>query len=161
MWFKLVKTGWVKQGWVLPNQPCLQSPPKIFEVSSLQLCAGASSSGQTRMGGSSSASKKKKNGLERKYLSIQCTGYLKSWPVTKVGLQSDYSDTESVDDGSMSCLVAVARLQPSFNAAVEDCVERGQRTAHGVEFTSRHGTDGKFCYVDQRVTLILGYTPQV
>jgi len=125
--------------------------------------AGASSSSQARIGGNSSGSsgsKKKKNGVERKYLSIQCTGYLKSWPVTKVGLQSDYSDTESVDDGSMSCLVAVARLQPSFNSAVEDCMERGQRTAHGVEFTSRHGTDGKFCYVDQRVTLILGYTPQ-
>merc|ERR1719282_247530 len=104
--------------------------------------------------------KKKKTGVDRKYVSIQCTGYLKSWPCTKVGLGSDFSDQESVDESSMSCLVAVARLQPSFSASIEDCVERGQRTAHGVEFTSRHGTDGKFSYVDQRVTLILGYTPQ-
>merc|ERR1719282_1486230 len=103
--------------------------------------------------------KKKKTGVERKYVSIQCTGYLKSWPMTKVGLGSDFSDTESVEDTSMSCLVAVAKIQPSFSASIEDCIDRGQRTAHGVEFTSRHGTDGKFSYVDQRVTLILGYTP--
>ena len=79
--------------------------------------------------------------------------------MTKVGLQADFSDTESVEDTSMSCLVAVAKIQPSFSASIEDCIDRGQRTAHGVEFTSRHGTDGKFSYVDQRVTLILGYTP--
>ena len=61
----------------------------------------------------------------------------------------------------MSCLVAVARVQPSFSQSIEDSADRGQRTAHGVEFTSRHGTDGKYSWVDQRVTLILGYTPQV
>lgn len=61
----------------------------------------------------------------------------------------------------MSCLVAVARVQPSFAQSIEDSADRGQRTAHGVEFTSRHGTDGKYSWVDQRVTLILGYTPQV
>ena len=105
--------------------------------------------------------KKKKNGVDRKYVSIECTGYLKSWPCAKVGLGSDFTDQESVDaESSMSCLVAVAKIQPSFASSIEDCVERGQRTAHGVEFSSRHGTDGKFCYVDQRVTLILGYTPQ-
>ena len=63
--------------------------------------------------------------MDRKYVSIQCTGYLKSWPCTKVGLGSDFSDQESVDESSMSCLVAVARLQPSFSASIEDCVERG------------------------------------
>ena len=69
--------------------------------------------------------KRRKNGVDRKYVSIQCTGYLKSWPCTKVGLGSDFSDQESVDESSMSCLVAVARLQPSFSASIEDCVERG------------------------------------
>ena len=60
----------------------------------------------------------------------------------------------------MSCLVAVARLQPSYRVAIEDSLERGQNTAAGVEFISRHGPDGKFSYVDQRVSLVLGYTPQ-
>ena len=116
----------------------------------------ATSSSDSR---SSASSKKKKTGVEKKYVSIQCTGYLKSWPMTKVGLQGDFSDDSSVDDSSMSCLVAVAKVQPSYQASIEDCIDRGQRTAHGVEFTSRHGTDGKFSWVDQRVTLILGYTP--
>jgi len=111
---------------------------------------------------SSTAGKKKKSSsLEKKYLSIQCTGYLKSWPLTKVGLDQDFSDPDSQDgDSCMSCLVAVGRLQPSFKTTIDDCLEKGQTTAPGVEFTSRHGTDGKFSYVDQRVTLLLGYLPQ-
>jgi len=114
--------------------------------------------------GSSSSTggkKKKSSSLEKKYLSIQCTGYLKSWPLTKVGLDQDFSDPDSQDgDSCMSCLVAVGRLQPSFKTTIDDCLDKGQTTAPGVEFTSRHGTDGKFSYVDQRVTLLLGYLPQ-
>ena len=72
------------------------------------------------------AVKKKKNSADRKYVSIQCTGYLKSWPCTKVGLGSDFSDQETVDESSMSCLVAVARLQPSFRESIDDCIERGK-----------------------------------
>jgi len=111
---------------------------------------------------SSTAGKKKKSSsLEKKYLSIQCTGYLKSWPLTKVGLDQDFSDPDNQDaDSCMSCLVAVGRLQPSFKTTIDDCLDKGQTTAPGVEFTSRHGTDGKFSYVDQRVTLLLGYLPQ-
>merc|ERR1719220_831042 len=114
--------------------------------------------------GSSSSTggkKKKSSSLEKKYLSIQCTGYLKSWPLTKVGLDQDFSDPDSQEgDSCMSCLVAVGRLQPSFKTTIDDCLDKGQTTAPGVEFTSRHGTDGKFSYVDQRVTLLLGYLPQ-
>ena len=111
---------------------------------------------------SSGSGKKRKSGGggEKKYLAIQCTGYLKSWPMTKVGLHSDYSESDNYEESSMSCLVAVARLQPSYRVAIEDSLERGQNTAAGVEFISRHGPDGKFSYVDQRVSLVLGYTPQ-
>lgn len=110
--------------------------------------------------------RKGKGSHDKKYLSIQCTGYLKSWPLTKVGIEQ--SEPEPGDIGGslgetetcMSCLVAVGRLQPSFQTTIEDCIERGRTTANGVEFTSRHGSDGKFSYVDQRVTLLLGYLPQ-
>ena len=84
--------------------------------------AASSSSGP---GQETKSGKRKKNGVERKYVSIQCTGYLKSWPCTKVGLGSDFSDQESGDESSLSCLVAVARLQRSFSESIEDCVERG------------------------------------
>ena len=114
--------------------------------------SSSSGSGKKRKGG---------GGSEKKYLAIQCTGYLKSWPITKVGgLHSDYSESDNYEESSMSCLVAVARLQPSYKVAIQDSQERGQTTAAGVEFISRHGPDGKFSYVDQRVSLVLGYTPQ-
>ena len=82
-------------------------------------------SGSSGPGPETKSGKRKKNGVERKYVSIQCTGYLKSWPCTKVGLGSDFSDQESGDESSLSCLVAVARLQRSFSESIEDCVERG------------------------------------
>merc|ERR1719153_331834 len=115
--------------------------------------------------GSSSSTggkKKKSSSLEKKYLSIQCTGYLKSWPLTKVGLdpETSHGAEEGDPESCMSCLVAVGKIQPSFQTTIEDCLERGDTTAHGVEFTSRHSTDGRFSYVDQRVTLLLGYLPQ-
>ena len=84
--------------------------------------AASSSSGQ---GPEAKSGKRKKNGVERKYVSIQCTGYLKSWPCTKVGLGTDFPDQEGGDESSLSCLVAVARLQPSFSASIDDSVERG------------------------------------
>ena len=82
---------------------------------------------------SSGSGKKRKSGGggEKKYLAIQCTGYLKSWPMTKVGLHSDYSESDNYEESSMSCLVAVARLQPSYRVAIEDSLERGQNTAAG------------------------------
>jgi len=111
---------------------------------------------------SSGSGKKRKSGGggEKKYLAIQCTGYLKSWPMSKVGLHADYSESDNYEESSMSCLVAVARIQPSYRVAIEDSLERGQSRAAGVEFISRHGPDGKFSFVDQRVSLVLGYTPQ-
>lgn len=105
---------------------------------------------------------KKKNFIstDKKYISIQCTGYLKSWPLSKVCKDAEINDLDQDSDTCVSCLVAVGRLQPSFQPILEDCVDRGKATASGVEFFSRHGIDGKFTYVDQRVTLLVGYLPQ-
>jgi len=102
--------------------------------------------------------KKKAGGCEKRYLSVQLTGYLKSWPRSKVGLAGEPGEDCATED-CLSCLVAVGRVMPNFHATIEDCLERSESVAPGVEFTSRHGTDGKFSYVDPRVTLILGYLP--
>jgi len=126
------------------------------------LNSGYSSGSSTSSTNAAGRKKKKSVSTDKKYLSIQCTGYLKSWPLTKVGLEPEatHGSEEGDPESCMSCLVAVGKIQPSFQTTIEDCLERGDTTAHGVEFTSRHSTDGRFSYVDQRVTLLLGYLPQ-
>ena len=46
----------------------------------------------------------------KKYATIHCTGYLKSWPPGKVGLDKDEMEVD-IDGCNLSCLVAVARVQ--------------------------------------------------
>jgi len=102
--------------------------------------------------------KRKKNStIDKKYISIQCTGYLKSWSLTKVGMENDLDG----DDSALSCLVAVARPQPLCRSIIENCRSRSQDNyGAGVQFTSRHAADGKFSFVDPNTTLILGYLGQ-
>ena len=98
------------------------------------------SSGSSTSSTSAAGKRKKKNmNMDKKYLSIQCTGYLKSWPLGQVGVDQEAGQggEEGDSETGMSCLVAVGRIQPSFQATIEDCLERGHTTAHGVEFTSR------------------------
>ncbi|XP_023330054.1 aryl hydrocarbon receptor nuclear translocator-like protein 1 isoform X3 [Eurytemora carolleeae] len=116
--------------------------------------------GESSISNNNGEKKKKFLNSDKKYLSIQCTGYLKSWNTNKVGLENDLIDLETDQDTSMSCLVAVGRCQPSFQSTIEDCMDQGKTTSSSVQFFSRHGVDGKFTFVDQRVTLMLGYLPQ-
>ncbi|XP_013380047.1 protein cycle [Lingula anatina] len=90
---------------------------------------------------------------DRCYALIHCTGYLKSWPPAKLGLEED-TDSDS-DGGNTTCLVAVGKVQP-----VLDLSDLGPTQTHPTEFVSRHAIDGKFTYVDQRATAVLGYLPQ-
>ena len=162
------------------------------------LNSGYSSGSSTSSTNAAGRKKKKSVNTDKKYLSIQCTGYLKSWPLTKVGLEPEASHgaEEGDPESCMSCLVAVGKIQPSFQVGfvgfdnrimamglimsciarfsfnfgsnfdvahdkflsisfdvihvnkveflhilfqttIEDCLERGDTTAHGVEFTSR------------------------
>lgn len=86
-------------------------------------------------------------------------GYLKSWTSSNTeDLESDDQDANA----GLSCLVAVGRILPPFtppNASLSPNIKPAvELRSH--DFTSRHAMDGKFLFVDQRATLILGYLPQ-
>ncbi|XP_018411590.1 PREDICTED: aryl hydrocarbon receptor nuclear translocator-like protein 2 [Nanorana parkeri] len=89
----------------------------------------------------------------RRYCTIHCTGYLRNCPSSEVGMKED-SDSEK-ESYNLSCLVAIGRLHPYIMP---------QSTADirvkPAEFVTRYTMDGKFVYVDQRATAILGYLPQ-
>uniref|UniRef100_A0A8C4RUN5 Basic helix-loop-helix ARNT like 1a n=1 Tax=Erpetoichthys calabaricus TaxID=27687 RepID=A0A8C4RUN5_ERPCA len=97
---------------------------------------------------SSTCSKKKS------FCTIHSTGYLKSWPPTKMGLDED---NEPDNEGcNLSCLVAIGRLHPHIVPQPMN----GDIRVKPTEFVSRHAIDGKFVFVDQRATAILAYLPQ-
>ncbi|CAG7829853.1 unnamed protein product [Allacma fusca] len=98
-----------------------------------------------------SCHRKKMSGTsERKYTVVHCTGYLKSW--AKVGMYE--AEGEAEDACNLSCLVAVGRVLPSISSSSMGSKSRS------VTFVSRHTADGKFVFVDQRATLMLGFLPQ-
>ena len=82
----------------------------------------------------------------RNYSIIHCTGYLKSWPPTKIGLDDD-NDIDS-DSCNLSCLVAVGKLQKPFKP--QRATDVGEIPIRPQEFVARYAMDGKFTYVDQR-----------
>lgn len=108
----------------------------------------------TTTGGSSR--KKKQQSSDRKYSVIQCTGYLKSWAPAKMGLD-DEGGGEGGETCTLSCLVAVGRVLPPADKAR---VVNKQVNLRSVQFLSRHALDGKFLFVDQRATPVLGFLPQ-
>ncbi|XP_054160302.1 aryl hydrocarbon receptor nuclear translocator homolog isoform X2 [Oppia nitens] len=87
------------------------------------------------------------------YAVVHCTGYIKNWPPT--GVQMDRMDSED-GHGSHCCLVAIGRLQVTSTPNTSDLMGSNSNN----EFISRHNMDGKFTFVDQRVSNILGYQPQ-
>eukprot|EP00063_Salmo_salar_P006073 XP_013980908.1 PREDICTED: aryl hydrocarbon receptor nuclear translocator-like protein 1 isoform X5 [Salmo salar] len=100
----------------------------------------------------STCSKKKAD--RKSFCTIHSTGYLKSWPPTKMGLDDD---NEPDNEGcNLSCLVAIGRLHPHIIPQPSHEDIRVKPT----EYVSRHAIDGKFVFVDQRATAILAYLPQ-
>lgn len=88
------------------------------------------------------------------YAVVHVTGYVKNWPPS-AGVQIDRSDSDE-HGGSHCCLVAIGRLQVTNTPNCSDIMGPNQPS----EFISRHSMDGKFTFVDQRVTAVLGYQPQ-
>ncbi|XP_038119042.1 aryl hydrocarbon receptor nuclear translocator-like protein 1 isoform X1 [Culex quinquefasciatus] len=133
--------------------------------------------------------RKGKVNSDKKYSVIQCTGYLKSWAPAKIGLEEHETDGEG-DSCNLSCLVAVGRVQPSLfqppiapsgtnlsnqrptmegagagtdRSGTNGCKGTSRNNIpnlRNVQFISRHAMDGKFLFVDQRATLVLGFLPQ-
>ncbi|KAM4676300.1 basic helix-loop-helix ARNT-like protein 2 [Discoglossus pictus] len=87
------------------------------------------------------------------YCTIHCTGYLRSWLPSEVG-QNEDSDTDK-DSTNFSCLVAIGRLHPYISPQGSADIK-----VKPTEFVTRYTMDGKFVYVDQRATAVLGYLPQ-
>lgn len=88
------------------------------------------------------------------YAVVHCTGYIKNWPPS--GVQIERNDIDDSHGGNHCCLVAIGRLQVTNTPNTSDLSGANS----GCEFTSRHSMDGKFTFVDQRVTALLGYQPQ-
>ncbi|KAK9516855.1 hypothetical protein VZT92_024764 [Zoarces viviparus] len=99
------------------------------------------------------ASTSKKKELQ-KYCTVHCTGYMRSWPTSQVGAEGE-GDADKQDSSHFSCLVAMGRVHSHSSPQVhrEVCVKP-------TEFFTRYAMDGKFTFVDQRATTILGYLPQ-
>lgn len=101
--------------------------------------------------------RKKQQNVDWKYCVIQCTGYLKSWAPAKIGLEEQEGEVDG-EACNLSCLVAVGRIQ----TAISTTTLPSSRKPHlrPIQFVSRHAMDGKFLFVDQRATSVLGFLPQ-
>ncbi|XP_059421130.1 basic helix-loop-helix ARNT-like protein 1 isoform X2 [Carassius carassius] len=96
------------------------------------------------------ASKKKES---QRYCTVHCTGYMRTWPKRQLGTEGEAeADKES---SHFSCLVAVGRMHPHTLPQAN-----GEIKVKPTEFVTRYAMDGKFTFVDQRATSILGYLPQ-
>ncbi|XP_029617384.1 aryl hydrocarbon receptor nuclear translocator-like protein 2 isoform X4 [Salmo trutta] len=94
-----------------------------------------------------SSSKKKES---QRYCTVHCTGYMRSWPSTQLDAESDDNEFSH-----LSCLVAVCRVHP--NNACQPSLEVKVKPT---QFVTRFTIDGKFTFVDQQATTVLGYLPQ-
>ncbi|XP_049738664.1 basic helix-loop-helix ARNT-like protein 2 isoform X3 [Elephas maximus indicus] len=89
----------------------------------------------------------------RKFYTVHCTGYLRSWPSNIVGMEEERDHKK--DSSNFTCLVAIGRLHPFIVPQ-----NNGEIKVKPTEFITRFAVNGKFVYVDQRATAILGYLPQ-
>ncbi|KAJ8261630.1 hypothetical protein GJAV_G00156490 [Gymnothorax javanicus] len=140
-------------------------------VASSRLCSGARRSFFCRMKYNrvvvklevkevqSSATKRK--GESQRYCTVHCTGYLRSWPASQLGTEEGDADSEK-EGLNFSCLVAIGRVHPLTvpQSALTVPQSNGEVQVKPTEFITRYAMDGKFTFVDQRATTILGFLPQ-
>ncbi|XP_046673518.1 protein cycle-like isoform X2 [Homalodisca vitripennis] len=126
---------------------------------------------------------------DRIYIRTHCVGYLKPWAGAKAllrelekqeakarqdvksrqdaGLSPESSfisemeesrtDEREYNNDDLPCLVAIARVLPND---VHPDIPRHSIKIPTIQFYSRHTSDGKFIFCDEKVTLVLGFLPQ-
>ncbi|XP_053717662.1 basic helix-loop-helix ARNT-like protein 1 [Synchiropus splendidus] len=95
-----------------------------------------------------SVSKKKDN---YNYCSLHCTGYMRSWPSSQIDSEVEVDK----DTSNLTCLVTLCRMQPHMSHQPPKDIKTKPS-----EFVIRCAIDGKFTFVDQQATTIIGYLPQ-
>ncbi|XP_064198356.1 aryl hydrocarbon receptor nuclear translocator-like protein 2 isoform X2 [Anguilla rostrata] len=144
-------------------------------VGSARLCSGARRSFFCRMkynrvvvkleDKEPQPSTSKRKELQR-YCAVHCTGYLRSWPASQQGAEEGEGDTEPEKEGfHFSCLVAIGRVHPLTAPPLTappltTPQPNGEVQVKPTEFVTRYAMDGKFTFVDQRATTVLGFLPQ-
>ncbi|XP_028813203.1 aryl hydrocarbon receptor nuclear translocator-like protein 2 isoform X2 [Denticeps clupeoides] len=127
-------------------------------IGAARLCSGARRSFFCRMKYNKMTVKVEETGSSKKkesqrYCTVHCTGYMRTWPTSQLGSEGEAeADKES---SHFSCLVAVGRVHPHSVPQAN-----GEVKVKPTEFVTRYAMDGKFTFVDQRATTILGYLPQ-
>ncbi|XP_055252120.1 basic helix-loop-helix ARNT-like protein 2 [Moschus berezovskii] len=89
----------------------------------------------------------------RKFCTIHCTGYLRSWPPNIAGMEEERDNKK--ERSNFTCLVAIGKPRPHIVPQ-----NSGEIKVKPTEFITHFAVNGKFVYVDQRATAILGYLPQ-
>ncbi|KAF3704924.1 Aryl hydrocarbon receptor nuclear translocator-like protein 2 Brain and muscle ARNT-like 2 [Channa argus] len=93
----------------------------------------------------------KKKADTYRYCTLHCTGYMRSWP----GSQLDSEGEAEKETSNLTCLVTVCRLHPHVpHQPAKDIAIKP------TEFVTRYAIDGKFTFVDQQATTVIGYLPQ-
>ncbi|KAK2858766.1 hypothetical protein Q5P01_003386 [Channa striata] len=86
-----------------------------------------------------------------RYCTLHCTGYMRSWPSSQLDSEGE-ADKET---SNLTCLVTVCRLHPHASHQPAKDVN-----IKPTEFVTRYAIDGKFTFVDQQATTVIGYLPQ-
>ncbi|XP_047431947.1 aryl hydrocarbon receptor nuclear translocator-like protein 2 isoform X2 [Mugil cephalus] len=86
-----------------------------------------------------------------RYCTLHCTGYMRSWPSSQLETDEE-TDKETTN---LTCLVTVCRLHPHVSHHPSKEIN-----TKPTEFITRCAIDGKFTFVDQQATTVIGYLPQ-
>ncbi|XP_077450261.1 basic helix-loop-helix ARNT-like protein 1 isoform X3 [Stigmatopora argus] len=129
-------------------------------VESFQLSSGARRSFFCRMKHSRVAGKHKDKRTppvasvkkeSSRYCTLHCTGYMRSWPRSEADSEGDGDK----DTPGLTCLVTMCRAQDHASRRPPRAVN-----VKPTEFVTRCAIDGKFTFVEQQATTIIGYLPQ-
>ena len=77
---------------------------------------------------------------------IHFTGYLKSWPTSKINI----SDNDDMDDNcNLSCLVAIGQLRTNLNQMSSSSATVSGLDVRPLEYVLRITLEGKLSFIDQ------------